>query len=351
MAITKDDYLLLRDLHKPQTWMLLRSRAQFHLVRVNGALTERVHERLMKRYPCSLLDMQELGLSVTALNREKCTHVTLEGTMTGDKLILYCAGSIQEFTLGDSYSRERLERFFDAQQIRWDIPEEPAGPAAQTTRVLGWGLNGLAFALMLLPLFGRGFPWEWVRWLALGTFLAAVGLCIRWPGRFLPEERRGHRKPRVIRASLVLPLCALPLAMGLDVLEHVTYRHGLVLFLWGAVLGAVLGTVILWRSREYRTSGIAMLIVWMLVSGGVVAQVNQLLDFGSTTVYAAVVEETEQHWGVRSGMQYGCHVTLPDGTREEFFISRTRYEELSPGERVSVVVHGGGLGLEYLTLD
>lgn len=351
MAITQDEYLLLQDLHNAQTWMLLRSREQFHLVRVNAALTERKYERLMKRYPCTVQQMQELGLSVTALNREACTHVTLEGMGNGDKLILYCSGSVREFTLGDSYSRERLEGFFDAQQVRWDLPEVPPGPTAQVTKVLGWILNGLTSVLMLLPLFGRGFPGEWVRWLALAAFLAAVGACILWPGRFLAEERRGHRKPRVIRASMVLPVCALPLAMTLDVLENVTYRNGLGLFLWGAVLGAAIGAVILWRSREYRSGGIGLLVVLMTVSGGVAAQVNQLLDFGPTTVYRAVVEETEESWGLRSGRQYDCHVTLPDGTGEQFSISRTCYEDLAPGDCVSVVVHEGALGLEYLTLD
>lgn len=89
----------------------------------------------------------------------------------------------------------------------------------------------------------------------------------------------------------------------------------------------------------------------MLLSGGPVAQVNQLFDFSPTTTYILSVDETEESRSHRGGTRYYCYVTMPDGEREQFSISWPRYRELSPGDPITVVVHDGALGLEYMTID
>ena len=148
-----------------------------------------------------------------------------------------------------------------------------------------------------------------------------------------------------------LPVFTLPLVMALDVIERTTYRNLLVLLVVGAVVGLLTGAALMWRSRAYRSGGIGLLIGLMLLSGGLVAQVNQLLDFGPTTEYALTVDETEQHRSGRGGTRYYCHVTMPDGEQEQFSIPWKRFEELSSGDSITVIVHDGALGLEYLTID
>lgn len=356
MAITERDYILVRDLDKVRTWMMLRSDRHFHLVRVDAALTEREYERLMKRYPCGMREFQEMGLHVTPLNRENCTHAILEGTKEGERLTLWFSGDIRKYTLGADYSRERLEAFFDTQQRRWDIIPEPEGPTVQMTRTIGWTLNGTSYGLLLFAIFCRGFPGRWMAVLSLLVFAAAVVLCIRWPGRFtISGVRKAFRGRRAAyRFDMEFPLLIPPLVMVLDVFEGYTYRSVLPLLIWGAVLGLSVGILLIWASRKYRSvisGAIGLTIGLMLLSGGIVAQGNQLLDFGPPTTYTVTVEETEQYRGGRGGTRYYCYVTMPDGVQEQFSIPWSRYKELSPGDPITIIVHDGALGLEYLTID
>lgn len=346
MPITELDYLLLRDEAQVRTWMMLKSDRQFHLVRVDGTLTEQKYKRLMKRYPCGLNTFRELGIAVKPLNREKCTYAIFEGTREGDRLTLWFSGEMRYFTLGDTYEKERLEAFFDTQQHRWDQPEKPAGPDGKLTRIIGWSLNGLTFGLLLAALAGRFFPL-----LSLLVFAVTVALCICWPGRFLSEEQSGNADRRVIRVGMELSLIAPPMIMALYETEYAVYRQWPLLLAGGAVLGLLIGGAILWRSRAYRTGGIWLLIGLMMVSGGTLAQINQLLDFDPTASYTQTVDRTEESKHFRGGTSYYCYVTMPDGEQEQFSISAHQFEQLQPGDAVAVVVHDGALGLEYMTIE
>lgn len=238
---------------KKRDWLMIRSEGHFLLVRADEKMIEQRYERLLECYPKCQKEIRDLGLHVTVLSREKCTHAIFEGTKAGDKLTLWLSGDIRRFTLGEDCTREELEIFFDTQQRRWDIPVEPEGPDGKTARTVCMVLNGTSFCLMLLSMFGRGFPWGWARWLSLILFAVAAGLCIRWPGRFLPEEgREGWGKRRVYRARMGFSLFVLPLAMALDVLERVAYQDLIPLLILGAVFGLLTGIVLLWRSRAYR---------------------------------------------------------------------------------------------------
>lgn len=345
MAITEADLLCLRD-EKKRAWLLLKSERQFHLVRADAGLTGQKYDRLLKRYPCNTKTFQELGISVTPLNRDKCTHAIFEGVTEGEKLTLWFSGDVRTFTLGDSYTRERLEAFFDRQDHRWDLAEVPEGPDGKLTRIIGWSINGITFGLLLSALAGRFFPW-----LTLLVFGATAALCILWPGRFLTEEQRGGGDRRVIRVWMELSLIGPPLVMLLEVMDHAVYRRVIPLMIWGAALGLVIGMVILWRSRAYRNEGIWLLIGLMLVSSGPLAQVNQLLDFGPTTSYTVTVEEMEESRQFRGGTSYYCHVIMPEGQQEQFAVSRDQFLELEAGDRVEVVIHEGALGFEYMTIS
>lgn len=354
MAITEQDYLLLTDLNKARTWMLLRGDRHFHLVRVDASLTEKAYDRLTKRYPCSLKELQGMGLHVTPMNREACTHVVFEGTDQGARLTLYCSGNIRNFALGNTYTRERLEAFFDTQQHRWDTIPEPEGPDERTTRIIGWTMSGVSVVLSLMTLFLGRVPGRWAAGLSLLIFAAAVVLCVRWPGRFtisgLKKDFRTRRS--AYRFEMELALGIPPLVMALDVMEHYTYPELLPLLLWGALLGLVIGVLLTWASREYRSiiGGAIGLTLWlMILSGGIIAQINQILDFGPTTSYDLTVDATDISGGRRTN--YYCYVTMPNGEREQFSIPWSRYEDMNPGDPVAIIRHDGALGMEYLTID
>ena len=355
MAITEADYLLLQDMNKAQVWMLLGSEEQFHLVRVDASLTEQKYERLMKRYPCGMKTFQELGISATPLNRENCTHVILEGTEAGAKLTMYCAGTVRRFRLGDSYEEERLVSFFDREQVQWRIEPEPEGPDARTTKALGWSLTVSGVVLILLTAFTRQYLSKFRAVLGLLTFGAAVILSFRFPGRFaigaMKNEDRSTKAK--YRFDMELALGAPLMAMALDALQ-VTYTDLLALFLWGAFLGFGIGVLLIWASRGYRSilsGAIGLTLGLMFFSCGILAQVNQLLDFRPTTVYRLTVDSTQIDTGGRGRTRYECLVTMPDGEQLEFDIPRVRYESMNPGDPVTITVHEGALGLEYLTIE
>lgn len=355
MAITEADYLLLQDLNKAQVWMLLGSEEQFHLVRVDASLTEQKYERLMKRYPCGMKTFQELGISATPLNRENCTHVILEGTEAGVKLTMYCAGTVRRFRLGDNYDEERLISFFNREQVQWRIEPEPEGPDAQTTKTLGWSLTMSGVALILLTAFSRQYLSKFRAVLGLLIFGAAVILCFRFPGRFaigaMKNEDRSTKAK--YRFDMELALGAPLMAMALDALR-VTYTNLLALFLWGGLLGFGIGVLLIWVSRGHRSilvGALGLTLALMFFSCGILAQVNQLLDFSPVTVYRLTVDTTQIERGSRGGTSYECVVTMPDGEQLELGISRSQYESVNPGDPVTIVVHEGALGLEYLTIE
>ena len=355
MAITEQDYLLLRDENKARTWILLRGEEQFHLVKVVPSLTEQKYERLMKRYPCGMKSFQELEISATPLNRENCTHVILEGTEEGAKLTMYCAGTVRRYSLGDTYDEARLISFFDREQVQWRIEAEPEGPDARTTKVLGWSLTMSGVVLILMTAFSRQYLSKFRAVLGLVTLGAAVILCVRFPGRFaigaMKNEDRSTRAK--YRFDMELALGAPLMAMALDALR-ITYTDLIPLFLWGAVLGLGIGVLLTWASREYRSilSGvIGLTLGLMFFSCGILAQVNQLLDFAPTTVYHLSVDGTQIDSGGRGRTRYECLVTMPDGEQMEFDIPSARYESMNPGDPVTITVHEGALGLEYLTID
>lgn len=356
MAITEQDYLLLRDPHKARTWMLLRSDRQFHFVRVDAYMTEERYQRLIKRYPCSLKELQEMGLHVSPLNREGCTHIRMEGTGEGAQLTMYCTGNNRQYILGDAYSSERLEVFFDGQQVLWHIPPVPDGPNARTAGIIGWSLSGVSFVLVLMSLFGDRQLGRFTAVLGLLIFAVSVLLCVLWPGRFTVggmkhEDRSGEAK---YRFDMELALGAPLMVMALDALKHYTYPRMIPLLLWGAVLGVVIGVLLAWASREYRSSiagAVGLLLFLMVLSGGIAAQLNQLFDFGPTTAYHLTVDRTEVRTGGRGRTGYACYVTMPGGQQEQFSIPGSRYEELSSGDPITIILHDGALGMEYLTID
>lgn len=355
MAITEQDYLLLQDLNKAHVWMLLGSEQKFHLVRVDASLTEQKYERLMKRYPCGMKTFQELGISATPLNRENCTHVILEGTEVGAELTMYCAGTVRRFRLGDTYDEERLISFFDREQVQWRIEPEPEGPDAQTTKTLGWSLTMSGVALILLTAFSRQYLSKFRAVLGLLNFGLAVVLSFRFPGRFaigaMKNEDRSTKAK--YRFNMELALGAPLMAMALDALR-VTYTNLLALLLWGAVLGLGIGVLLTWASRGYRSilsGAIGLTLFLMFFSSGILAQVNQLLDFRPTTTYRLIVDTTQIDTDGRGRTRYECLVTMPDGEQLEFDILRSQYEDMNPGDPVTIVAHEGVLGLEYLTIE
>jgi len=352
MAITERDYLLLRDENKTRSWMLLKSGQHFHLVRVDASLTEQKYKRLMKRYPCGMKTFQELGLSVTPINREKCTHVMIE---EGERLTMHCSGNVRRFILGDRYSVERLEAFFDGQQVQWRVVPEPEGPDARTTKVLGWSMSISGVVMILMTAFMGQFLSRFRAVLGLVGFAMAVVLCVRFPGRFaIGAMRHEDRSTRAkYRFDMELALYTPLVALALDALR-VTYTDILMLVLWGAVLGLSIGILLTWASRGYRSTiagAIGLTLGLMLLSGGIVAQVNQLADFGANTVHHLTVDRTEIDNGGRGGVRYECLVTMPNGEQEQFDISWTQYRDMKPGDPITIVSHEGALGLEYLTID
>lgn len=356
VAISEQDFLLLRDVYKARTWMLLRGDRQFHFVRVDASLTEERYQCLMKRYPCSLKELQEMGLHVSPLNRASCTHVRIEGAGENAQLTMYCAGNTRKYILGDAYSPERLEVFFDGQQVQWYVSPIPPGPNAWTAGIIGWSLSGTSFALVLMRLFGGRQLGRFTAVLSLLIFAGSVLLCVFWPGRFTiggmkGENRRGEARYRFdMELALVAPL----MVMAFDALEHYTYPRMIPLLLWGAVLGLAVGALLTWASREHRSSiggAVGLILCLMVLSGGIPAQLNQLLDFGATTAYHLTVDRTEVRTGGRGRAGYACYITMPGGEQEQFSIPWSRYEEMSPGDPITIIRHDGALGMEYFTID
>lgn len=123
----------------------------------------------------------------------------------------------------------------------------------------------------------------------------------------------------------------------------------LVLF---SVVAAIVFSLIMYSlSREIRENTdliLATVILAVFISGGIVLQLNHIMNEESGDIETCVVTDLDYHRGGRRHIStYYCTVETNDGTEISLPITREIYRGLEFGDQVLVYTGTGALGIEY----
>lgn len=125
----------------------------------------------------------------------------------------------------------------------------------------------------------------------------------------------------------------------------------ILLVLFSVATGVVFTLIICFLSREMRENSdliLATVILAVFISGGIVLQLNHIMNEESGYIETCVVTDTDYHRaGRRTISTYNCTVKLNDKAEISLPITREIYRDLELGDQVLVYTGTGALGIEY----
>ena len=89
-----------------------------------------------------------------------------------------------------------------------------------------------------------------------------------------------------------------------------------------------------------------MLLVLFL--SGPIGMINGLTDKAEPEISRVVVED--KYISAGKSTNYYCTVILEGGENFDLQVTSSQYEEIAGGQEVTIALHRGGLGIEYISL-
>lgn len=350
MAVWEGEYLLLQQ--KEKLFMLLRHGNRFDLFTVDKRFTEEREERLMQMYPCSDQTLRELGVNFTALTLR---GVAANGWEAGDSLILYVGKKKHRYVLSDDSTQEQMAKLFDGVE-KFQMPKKKYSSSnwrlEKQRKELVPVMRGIKTVLLILSLVSTaGLVFHHPGWSILGILVSVTCgiLDLALPQYFtLLDMAKGSVQKNAI--GLAFPAALPIMAQALYVFGRFNYLT-FEIFFWSAGLGILVSVIFGLNAREFadRTGDLlALILLLVLFSSGPVGMVNSLTDFAEPETYRVVVED--MHISNGKSDKYYCSITLQNGEEFDLQVTRAQYDTIEPGQILSIALHPGGLGIEYISL-
>lgn len=357
MAITEFDYL---HVHKGEsTYLLLRSPAHFHLIRVDANLTGSALNRLMRLYPCDSHQLHKLGLHFSAFKAENLRRVVIKGYQTGDSLELWLGGDIREYQLRSDYSDDILANFFSGYPITRRLPPKWEGLDPNVIRKITWSVNGFSIACAMLFYF-ISTPYKLWSALCLICQLLTLVLTLLHPASFtLADDSKQSKQDRNKGKGHLLPAMVGPsFALCLRTLTDFTFHDNAfwTFLLISLVFSSVLSAVCIWRDKGLRNGSVNAIAVIAVISAiafhssGSIGQLNYLLDFNHADRHVVEVVDKQFSRGTKSTSYY-CTVLLPNEELMELTLPARAYRDIQIGDNVVVTHHEGAFRIPFSTVE
>lgn len=162
------------------------------------------------------------------------------------------------------------------------------------------------------------------------------------------NNRVGHKtKISHIDFGIMVPGLTLLIRSLLDF----SFQDWTLLVVFSVAAGVVFSLIMYFLSREIRENTdliLATVILSVFVSGGIVLQLNHIMNEESGDIETCVVTDLDYHrGGPRHISTYYCTVETNDGKEIRPPISREIYRGLELGDQVLVYTGTGALGIEY----
>ena len=324
-------------------------------------MTEEAEEWLL-REKRSVAAMNERQLSRSSMEIRQILGVSLTGREAGSILQLYLKDGKRRYELDDDCTQEDLNEIFQGVE-RFTPPKlkkgqqdwrlEKQDPASRKVLWFLGGTVNFAGGVSSILAMNAGYRFPWINILCLFCLLSALALYGGFPAYFtIFEGKRSSDKTK----SSAFGLYLLPLICPLGLLCAV-FKHAAVLAWWKSwVIGAVLViglAVLLWkRSPEIRTPAriVSFILIGTLISCGPVHAVNFLLDYAPVQEIRTDVLETSKSNSSKGGETYYINLQV-DGRELEIPVSYEIYTQTQPGDRVTVEIHSGALGIPYAVIE
>ena len=352
MAIGEKEYLWLQK--ENQKYLLLKGTTHFHLVRADALLTESRLNKLLRIYPCSNQQLSQMNLHFSAFKSENLRGVTLEGTKTGDDVMLW-VGLTSQYALGQDYTEEELTAFFAGYTLVWNKTSQWKGMDHGIVRKLIFLVNGLSIVS------SAGFwilraPYKFWSVLCIFCQVAVLILAVAFPESFTirEKERRMYAKKKPRKGHLYLAMLFPTIELYIRTLTDFTFTE----FAFWPVAGVlclislVVSGLLLWFDQEFRTdlkTGICLFLATLFLSFGTVGQLNYLLDFDQPD--RSTVQVVDKYSTSGKNATYYCTVLYPDGDTLKMTVSGQQYSQLEIGSRITTASYDGGFGLPFTVLE
>ena len=357
MDLTERDYMLIYK--GKQGYFLLKRDTHFHLIRNDANLSKSKMNRLLRIYPCSNDQLRDLGVHFSAFKAENLRGVVIKGYRCGDELELWI-GNTAKYTLGRDYSDEWLSAFFNGYTITRRLPSQWTGLDPKSIHIISWTLNIASLVCSFLFCVLRT-PYKLWSILCMLCQIVAVALRLLFPASFSLEDESMEKKIAIFRkerrkGNLLIPSVIVPgLALTIRCLTDFTFSQDtfltvLIVALLVAVAIVTLYGILNKGFRNGVVNAIGIIFATVIVSLGILGQLNYVLDFSEPETYVVEVMDKEQDRGHKS-TSYHCTVALPDGEIMELNMGASTYRGIEVGKDVTVTYHGGAFGLPFYIVE
>lgn len=356
-----DNYLLLQK--NSRVSLLVRYADRYHIIAVNNKLDDDKEEKVLAGN-CSDAVIDEMGLTRVTIMTIDLRGVAIGGCCAGDIIVLYTKDKKLKYVLSDDYSDEEIkamftgiERFRPPQnggsksrkadwrtEMQTESMRKVMGPIGVVLNLCG------CVCLVGTSLFGR----HSVLWSTFCLLVTAIsiGLYLLYPQYFSimvskEYKRVGYTaKVKYLEFAIMAPA----LALTLRSLRDYSFPNWIPLLIAGVVVGFAATIIMYIFSKEVRENTsliVVVLLLSVIVSSGIVGQLNHLANFGADEPQTCTVIDTEREDGGRHADRYYCTVALASGSEVEVPISGSVYNKLQSGDLVTVYIGQGAFGIEY----
>lgn len=339
--------------------LLVRYYDQLHFITLDHRMHYQVRDWFLAQ-PRTVEEMNKRQLSRSTLELKDIRGVAAGGTGRGHVVQFYLKEGKRRYELHEDSTQETLSFLFAGlesftppkQQVAW----QDWRLANQTPEMR----KKLWFMGVVLNVAGVGSGWmtmysgyrlPWLNWLCLICFVSAFVLYFRYPAYFaIAEGRRKYGQKRSVFGLYPILLFA-PALLATAALANFHVFGWWKAWVLGAV-AVILLAVLLWKfAPEFRDPGeyIGFILVGTLLSCGPILAINVLLDAAPAREIRTTVVDSDYSSG-RSGASYYLYVEL-EGEKIILPVDRLTYEANAIGDRVSVDLHGGALGIPYAEIE
>lgn len=336
--------------------LLVRYPNRFHIITVNGKLTEEAEERILSA-PCNDSALDEMGIKRLTLHRADLLGVGIGGGLAGDILVLHTRDKKLRYVFSDDCSEEDMTALFDgikrmqppknskSSKLKKDWRAGGQNPELRDKlSLVGFLVNAAGFILAAGALLdGRKHP-IWYT-LSLLVTLTAFYLYLRYPLYFSmlgKKEYQRHRYSAQV-TQLFYVVCASFFVFLYRMMAVSPFRT-LFLFLAGVGCSVLLAILLYRKSQEIRQHLDILLVIFCagaIYFFCVAVHLNAFLNFDELPPRAYEVTGLDSYKGSKS-----CFVRL-SGEEVELDLPLALHDAVQVGDSVMVVHDWGFFGAEY----
>ena len=203
---------------------------------------------------------------------------------------------------------------------------------------------------------------KWLTAAAMICFVIYLLLPICFPVYFsiVPPERSRDYRQRELRYPLGAGLMLHGIVLSMKTISDFWFLSWLKLLLLTVMCAFLTTGVMILLAKEFRVKDqirLGFLVIMLMISYGIVGQLNYLLDFTPPRTELTEITEVDffsggsgKYSALDEFTRYTCTVELEDGSEATFTVPSYQTDGMWLGNKVAVEYHEGGLGLDYAAI-